>query len=257
MTQMNAIDIMVTALTLAAAILIATALARRGQSGLILLAAGLLSVLAVLAVEINSEWMTDLDTSVWNWFDAHRTHKGRGDSAGVFAYIGRPLHVAVAGVVSGTLLAIRARSLLPAVLVTGTVGAGAAAEQALKATVGRTTSNLAELRDGSVIDWSQVDDYAHSFPSGHVTGAATLLGTVAVFVAVGHTRAFKTAAAAVAVTGVAFVAFLALYVRAHIFTDVVGGMVLGGALVALAAATLGWKQRADKRRTPPHSTRTV
>lgn len=213
---------------------------------MILLAAGLLGLLAVLAVEINSGWMTALDTSVWNWFDAHRTHRGRGDSAGIFAYIGRPLHVAVAGVVSGTVLAIRARSLLPAVLVTVTVGAGAAAEQALKATVGRTTSNLAELRDGSVVDWSQVDYYAHSFPSGHVTGAATLFGTIAVLVAAGRGRAVKALAAALAVTGVAFVAFLALYVRAHIFTDVVGGMVLGGALVALAAAVLGWTQRADK-----------
>ncbi len=248
---MIAIDITVTTLTIAAAAFAVAAFARRGRVGLILLSAALSSVLAIMAVQINAEWMTALDTSVWNWFDAHREHRGQGDSAGIFSYIGRPVHVAVAGVVSGTLLALQARSVMRAVVVIGTVGAGAAGEQILKHLLERTPANLAQLRNGSAVDWSQIDYYAHSFPSGHVTGSATLLGTIAVCLGIGRSRAVKITAAVLAGTGVVFVAILALYVRAHIFTDVIGGMVLGGALVALGAAVLVPADRAAKHRFQP------
>ena len=218
--------------------LIAAAVLTRGRLALILLSAGLFNVLSILAVEVNSEWMTSLDTSVWNWFDTHRSHSGRGDSIGIFSYIGQPVHVAVAGLVSGTLLALQARSAMRLVVVTGAVGAGAVVEQTLKALVERTPENLAKLRNGSVLDWSMLDSYAHSFPSGHVTGSATLFGTIAVCLGAGRSRAVKTAISGAAVAGVLAVAWLALYVRAHIFTDVIGGMVLGGALVALGAAAI-------------------
>ena len=205
---------------------------RRARVALILLSAGLFSVVAVLAIEINAQWMTALDTSAWNWFTAHRSPKWQVDADGVFSYIGRPFHVAAAGVVAGTLLAWQGRSAMRAVLVIATVGAGAAAEQTLKAVVERTPANLAELHDGSLLD------YAHSFPSGHVTGAATLLGTIAVCLGAHRSRAVKATLAAVVAAGVVFVAFLAMYSRAHLFTDVIGGMVLGGALVALGTAAL-------------------
>ena len=200
--------------------------------GLGLLSAGLFSVLAMLAIEINAQWMTALDTSAWNWFNAHRSPYWQVDADGIFSYIGRPFHVAAAGVVSGTLLALQGRSVKRAVLVIATVGAGAAAEQTLKAIVERTPANLAELHDGSLLA------YAHSFPSGHVTGSATLLGTIAVCLGAGRSRAAKVTLAAVVAAGVLFVAFLAMYSRAHLFTDVIGGMVLGGALVALGTAVL-------------------
>ncbi|EHB44983.1 phosphoesterase PA-phosphatase related protein [Mycolicibacterium rhodesiae JS60] len=210
----------------------------RCRPALILLSAALFGVLAFLAVEINSWWMAGLDTAVWNWFDAHRSHKWQGDSNEIFTFIGKPVHVAIAGLVSGALLALQARDVLRLVVVTGTVGAGAAIEQILKATVERSPENLAQLRNDSVPDWSILDFYAHSFPSGHVTGAATLFGTIAVCLAVGRSRAVQILMSAVAVAGVLTVAWLALYVRAHIFTDVIGGMVLGGALVALGAAAI-------------------
>ncbi|WP_179472352.1 phosphatase PAP2 family protein [Mycolicibacterium vinylchloridicum] len=213
-------------------------MSRRRRLTLIFLSGVLLVVLAVLAIEINSWWMTGLDTSVWNWFDAHRSHRWQGDEDGIFTFIGKPVHVAIAGLVSGALLALQARDVLRLVVVTGTVGAGAVIEQTLKATVERSPENLAQLRNDSVPDWSILDFYAHSFPSGHVTGAATLFGTIAVCLGVGRSRAVQILMSAVAVAGVLTVAWLALYVRAHIFTDVIGGMILGGALVALAAATI-------------------
>ncbi|MCV7346425.1 phosphatase PAP2 family protein [Mycolicibacterium rhodesiae] len=228
---------------------------RRQRLALVFLAAGLFGVLAFLAAEINSWWMTALDTSVWNWFDAHRTHKYQGDSDGIFAYIGQPIHVAIAGLVSGTLLAVKARSIMRLVVVTGAVGAGAVIEQTLKHTVGRTPGNVAQLRNGSVLDWSILESYMHSFPSGHVTGAATLFGTIAVCLGVKRNHAVKAALSFAASIGVVAVAWLALYVRAHIFTDVIGGMVLGGALVALSAVVIISPPRRPDRMSEEHPMR--
>ncbi|GAY13446.1 hypothetical protein MSZK_01720 [Mycobacterium sp. shizuoka-1] len=218
-----------------------------GRLALILLAAGLFAVLTIMAVEINSAWMTALDSSVWDWFNAHRTPQKHGHSAELFIYIGRPVHVAIAGLVSGALLAAAARSITRLVVVTGTVGMGALIEQTFKLLVERTPESLSTLRDGSTLDWPELDHYVHSFPSGHVTGSATLLGTIAVCLAAGRSRAVKLAFAIPAVLGVVFVGCLALYVRAHVFTDVVGGMVLGGALVALSAAVVVKTSRRERR----------
>lgn len=237
---MIAINVIVeTALIVAAAVLFAAAIRRRGRAGRMLLSAGHVSVLMVLALQINSVWLTDLDTSVWNWVDAHRGSRGLRELAGqLFNFIGKPLHVAIAGVVSGTLLAWRARSPLRAVVVVGAVGIGAIVEQILKAVVTRTPDNLAKLGEGSPFDMAKVAEFAHSYPSGHVTGAATLLGTIAVCACVGRPRRAQTTWAAVVVLAVLFVAALALYVRAHIFGDVLGGMFLGGAIVAAGAAII-------------------
>ncbi len=41
------------------------------------------------------------------------------------------------------------------------------------------------------------------------------------------------------VAGVLLVAFVAVYDKAHTFSDVIGGMILGGVMVSLGAAVLG------------------
>ncbi|WP_328360582.1 phosphatase PAP2 family protein [Mycobacterium sp. NBC_00419] len=205
----------------------------RGRLALAMLAAALFTVLAFLAVEINSGWMTSLDDSAWNWFYRHRFHRLRVDSQGLFSYIGQPVPFTTAGVLSGTLLALQARSAMRAVVVIGGVGVGVAAEETLKAVVSRTPSTLATLHDGSLLE------YTHSFPSGHVTACGTLLGMIAVCLGIGRSRVAQAALAVPAVTGVLFVAVLALHSRAHIFTDVLGGMVLAAAIVAAGASALG------------------
>ena len=195
-----------------------------GRGGWLALAAGLFTALAVLAVGINADWLAALDTSVADWFDTHRSRRRDQQAAGVFGYIGRPVHVLVAAMVCGTLLSIRARSAMPVIGVTGAVGLGVIVEQTLKAVIGRTASA------GPLVD------YPHSFPSGHVTGTAALLGTIAVFLGVGSSRTVRTALAVLVATAVFAVAVLALYTGAHTFSDVIGGMLLGGAIVALCAA---------------------
>ena len=225
-------DVSVIALLIVAATFAAAALLVRGRLALIMLAAGLFTVLAALALHVNAHWLTSLDDSVQTWLNAHRSQRWRVDAAGAFSYLGRPFHVAAAGVVAGLLLSLQARSAMRGLLVIGGVGAGVVLEQTLKATIGRTPETLAALHDGSLVA------YQHSFPSGHVTGAATLLGMIAVCFGAGRTRAFKAALAVPVVAGVLCVAFLALYSRAHIFSDVIGGMFLGGGIVALGAAVL-------------------
>ena len=141
------------------------------------------------------------------------------------------MHVLVVAAVCGTLLSFRARSAIPLIGVSGTVGLGVVVEQTLKAVIGRTAST------GPLVD------YPHSFPSGHVTGTAALLGTIAVFLGAGANRAVRTTLAGLVVTAV--VAVLALYTGAHTVSDVIGGMLLGGAIVALCAA--GVRSRAWPR----------
>lgn len=193
---------------------------------LLLLSGGLFAALLVLAVAINTEWSTALDISVADWFDAHRGRRRDLEARGIFGYIGRPIHVLIPAVVCGALLSWRARSGIPALCVTGAVAVGVAVEGAFKSIVGRTATT------------APLVDYAHSYPSGHVTGTAALLGTIAVCLGVGRGRAANAALAVVVTTGVWFVAVLALYTGAHTCTDVIGGALLGGAIVALAAAIL-------------------
>jgi len=186
-----------------------------------------------MAVGINAEWLAALDTSVETWLEAHRSRRGLIDAGGIFRFVGQPVHVVGAAVVCGTLLSLGKRSVIPGFLVVGGVGFGVVVEQALKAMVGRTSTAVAELQGRR--DLLQFD---HAFPSGHVTVTAALLGMIAVCLGVGRSRAVRVALAVPVVAGVLLVAFVAVYAKAHTFSDVIGGMILGGAIVSLGAGAL-------------------
>ena len=81
--------------------------------------------------------------------------------------------------------------------------------------------------------------FEHTFPSGHVMGSAALLGMIAVCLGVGRSRAVKLALAVPLVNCILFVAFVTVYSEAHVFSDVIGGLILGGAIVSLGAGVLG------------------
>jgi len=221
------LDVTVFALMVAAvALFLAAAVVSGGRVALVLLAAALFTVLAALAVAINTESLAALDTFVENWVDNHRTQRREVVASGLFGYIGRPLHVLGVAVVCGTLLSLIRRSAIPVGLVIGAVGIGVVVEETLKATIGRTATA------GPLLD------YPHSFPSGHVTGSATLFGMIAVCLAAGDSRLAKAAIGLLVAQSVVFVAALAVYSGAHVFSDTIGGMALGGAIVALGAAVL-------------------
>lgn len=193
---------------------------------MVLLAAGLLGLLAFLAMHINDHRVAGLDVFLEDWFDAHRTRRREAAASGIFGYIGRPEHVAIVALAFGAPLSLLLRSALPLVCVMGSVGVGVAAEEVLKAVIGRTAGT------GPLVE------YPHSFPSGHVMGTTVVLGTIAVCLGVRANGFVRELLVVVVMAGVAAVSFLALFTGAHTFSDVIGGILLGGALVALTAAVV-------------------
>ena len=74
-----------------------------------------------------------------------------------------------------------------------------------------------------------------SFPSGHVTVSTVVLSFLAFLLSRGQPRSMRTAIAVVCGVYLALVACSRLYLGAHWFSDVVGGMSLGLAWVAFSA----------------------
>jgi len=138
------------------------------------------------------------------------------------------------------LLSLQARSLLPAALVVGGVGVGILVEQTLKGVVGRTSTAVAEIQDKPLLF------FEHTFPSGHLTGTTSLLGMIAVCLGTGCGRAARATLAGVVTVGLMFVAFVTLYDEFHTFSDVIGGVILGSAIVTLGAALLSASRRGER-----------
>ena len=208
------IDLTVTVLRLVATVLTAVALFVWARLGPAPLAAGLFTVLAGLAVKANDGWAHSLEASAQAWIRAHRTPGAKADASAIFGALGEPVYVAAFAAGCGVLLAAHARSAIRSVVLAGAVGVGVVIEQALKAAVG------------------------HGFPSGHVMGTATLFGLIAVLLATGRRASVGAMLAVPALAAVGFMAVLAVYCGAHTVAAVIGGAVLGSALVALGTAVV-------------------
>jgi membrane-associated phospholipid phosphatase len=206
--------------------LLLAAVFTRGRVALVLVAAGLSALLGALTVGMNADWLVSIDTALENWSDKHRTDR-RGELAvELWRFLGDPLHALIAAVLSGSLLSLRMRSPVALVLVTGAVGVGVGVEETLKATI-----------------------YPHSFPSGHVTVATTLFGMIAVCLAAGDSRLAKVSLGFLVAESVLVVVGLAIFTGAHTFADLLGGMVLGTAILAWGAVILDFTRRQRPRTT--------
>lgn len=197
----------------------------RDRVALVGLAAVLFAVLAALAAGEVPQWLAAADDSAQDWSDRHRTDR-RGELASdLWAFLGSPLNALIAAMTGGGLLSLRARSATPVVLVMGAVGAGVAVATTLKAVIA-----------------------PHGFPSGHVTVTVTLLGMIAVGLAAGDSLLAKAAVGVLVAQSVLLVVALAVYTGAHTLTDAVGGIALGGGIVALGAAILSGPAYRPRRR---------
>ena len=117
-------------------------------------------------------------------------------------------------------------------MVIGTVGGAVLASTAMKAVIYRPLTE-AEIQASPLLSTGH-----HPFSSGHVAGIGTLLGIIAVCIAIGRSRIVQALATALVVVGVVIVAFSRLYLGLHWLSDVVGGALLAGVFVILGTVAL-------------------
>jgi membrane-associated phospholipid phosphatase len=276
-------NLTITLLIVVAVLLLAGSLFTQRRVAATLRVAGLLTALTGLMIGVHTHgWVTGLDAGIASWFSTHQS-RGFDMAASVVTALGSPAATAASGLICGALLSWRARSVIPAVVVIGTVGAAALASAALKPIVERPRTG-AELQllglirtddlfpIGHVIDnaahpqpWTQGELRLlplvlfgdHSFPSGHVIGTGALLGIIAVCVGIRRSRTARAWLAGSVVAGVMVVAVARLYLCAHWLTDVIGGAVLAGVFVTLGAAVIGALRARSGREVPQRSYRCV
>lgn len=207
-------------------------------------ALALLAVFAVLAIAVYAEWgwLVDLDN--------------RGEPARAWALDDRDLREpllwveAAFGTIAMTIYTVafagamlakghrRAAILIVAVMVTSTVAFGG-----LKALVGRDRP-----------EWQDLDAFLESpsFPSGHATSAAALGGLVIVMVTMLVRRAgIRRVVDTLVVLVVGLVALDRVLLGRHYPSDVVGGVLLGAAIVLLGVAVYSPLPRSHARKAEP------
>ncbi|MCJ0902954.1 phosphatase PAP2 family protein [Rhodococcus sp. ARC_M6] len=226
LTKSTTAEIAVTAILVAAALFGFGSIYRSVDiRSTVLRVVGLSIALVTLSVQVVQEgWLTRFDGPVTDWMVAHRS-SGLNHVAVAVTDLGSPVATTVLGIAAGTYLSWRARSVIPGIVVVGTVGAAAVASTVLKAIVGRERPPTAT---------QVLLETDHSFPSGHVTGTAALIGIVVLVVATQHTPTVKRLLILLAVAVTAIVALTRLYLGVHWLTDVIAGAVL-----ATLAITIG------------------
>jgi membrane-associated phospholipid phosphatase len=196
--------------------------------------AGLLLALTWVAIGVHVHgWVTAFDAPTASWIgnSVHRSHS-LDEASWITASLGSPVKVAVAGLIGGALLAWRARSLRPGVVVIGTVGGAVLARTAIGAVIYRPVTE-AEIQASPFLSTEH-----HPFPSGHVAGIGALLGIIAVCIAIGRSRIVQALLTVLVGAGVVIVAFSRLYLGHHWLSDVIGGALLAGVFVILGTVAL-------------------
>ncbi|NMM82924.1 hypothetical protein B2J88_00825 [Rhodococcus sp. SRB_17] len=188
---------------------------------------GLTVALVTLSVQVVQKgWLTRFDGPTTDWMVAHRS-SGLNHVAVAVTDLGSPIATAVLGIAAGAFLSWRARSVIPGIAVIGTVGAAAVASTVLKAIVGRERPPTAT---------QVLLETDHSFPSGHVTGTAALIGIIVLVVATQYTPAVKRLLMLLTVVVTVIVALTRVYLGVHWLTDVIAGAVLATLAVTIGGA---------------------
>jgi membrane-associated phospholipid phosphatase len=209
-------------------------------------AAGLLMGVVVVAVQVRqSGWLVDVDKVVTDWLVGHRSPVADQIALAVTNVFG-PAETACAAVLVAMLAAVRFRSRVSGLIVIAAVGGASALCTALKLL-------LARARPPVGIQETLETDY--SFPSGHVTGTVALFGMLVLVVGMHRSDAVRSWLTCAAVIVIAAVALSRLYLGVHWLTDVLAGMLIGSAAVAIGVTALcGFIDRNDAR-TSDHTVR--
>lgn len=228
LTESTTAEIAVAAIVVAAALFAFGSIYRASSvRSTALRTCGLVLALVTLSIQVyGSGWLTSFDGPVTDWMVDHRSGALTQIAVAV-TDLGSPVATALLGITCGVLISWRARSVVPGLIVVGTVGGAAVASTVIKALVGRERppTNIQVLLETG-----------HSFPSGHVTGTAALFGIAVLVVSVDRTPAVKRLLMLLAVTVTVVVALTRLYLGAHWLTDVIAGAILATLAVTVGGA---------------------
>ena len=241
LTESSSAEIAVTAVVLASALFAFGSIYQASTlRSSVIRATGLIVALVTLSVAVmHNGWLSRFDGPVTEWMIAHRSH-GLNQIAVAVTDLGSPVATAILGIGAGAVLSWQARSVIPGIVVVGTVGSAAVASTVMTAVVARERPPTA----------SQVLlETDHSFPSGHVTGTGALIGIVVLLVAMQHTPSVKRLLMLVAVVVTLVVALTRLYLGVHWLTDVVAGAALATFAVTIGGAAFRYL---DNRSRPKH-----
>jgi membrane-associated phospholipid phosphatase len=190
---------------------------------------GLLFGVTVLALQASGGgWLTGVDHSVTAWMVAHRSPGMDHVALAVSTALG-PLELALLTAAGAFAVGVKSRSGLCGLTVLVTVGGAGTLCWLIKLLVARGRPPLAN---------QETLETDYSFPSGHVTGTAALMGILAVAFGLAANRVVKGLLAAMAVLAVSAVALSRLYLGVHWLTDVTAGLLLAMAVVTVGATAL-------------------
>jgi undecaprenyl-diphosphatase len=187
----------------------------------ILLILGGWGFFAILEDVIAGAALVRADTSIFNALQALRTPWG--DMAMVAITELGDARVTVPVILAGVGWLLLRRAWIDAAYLAAAVVIAQAVEAAIKIAL-HTPRPIPELYEG----WS-----AFFFPSGHATVNAVVYGFLAVMTMRGNEPILRSAIAAVCTLLVGLIALSRLYLGAHWFTDVAGGLGFGIAWVGL------------------------
>ncbi|WP_231915685.1 phosphatase PAP2 family protein [Rhodococcus sp. EPR-134] len=228
LTESTTAEIAVAAIVVAAALFAFGSIYRASSvRSTALRTCGLVLALVTLSIQVyGSGWLTSFDGPVTDWMVDHRSG-ALNQIAVAVTDLSSPVATALLGITSGVLISWRARSVVPGLIVIGTVGGAAVASTVIKALVGRERppTNIQVLLETG-----------HSFPSGHVTGTAALFGIVVLVLSAHRTPAVKRLLMLLAVTVTIVVALTRLYLGVHWLTDVIAGAILATLAVTVGGA---------------------
>jgi membrane-associated phospholipid phosphatase len=167
---------------------------------------------------------TAFDHQVLSWMVNHRS-PGLTTLAIAVTNAGSPLATGVIAAIAAAVLWWRSGSPRPAILVLLTLAAAG------------TTSTMSKVIVGAARPARSIQlvvETDSSYPSGHVTGTLAVLGALTVVIGHRTSRAAHGVLIALGAAVTALVAVTRLYLGVHWVTDVMGGLLLGGAAVVIA-----------------------
>jgi membrane protein DedA with SNARE-associated domain/membrane-associated phospholipid phosphatase len=166
------------------------------------------------------------DPGALRWFVEHRLHWLTGFMKGA-TWLGSNAVVIPVALIVAAVFVIRRRSYRPFAQLATAVVSSILLYDVVKAVVHRARPPVA-------VRLVEVSGY--SFPSGHATIAVAVWGAIALVLASGRRSKTKVLLGAAAGAIALLVGVSRLYLGVHWFTDVVGGLALGAAILSCIAA---------------------